>query len=202
MNQNIETLVATIRSLERELEAELAIRRTDLQYKLEGGRAFFDREILRAHRRLRVGFVRYVLNAGIMHIVTAPVIYSLIVPFILLDLFVTVYQLICFPVYKIEKVKRSDYFVFDRYHLAYLNTIEKINCAYCSYGNGLLAYAREVGSRTEQYWCPIKHARHVIAAHERYNLYADYGDAAAFRRKLDRRAAPVSEGPYPGDESV
>ena len=76
------------------------------------------------------------LNAGITHIVTAPVIYSLIIPFVLLDLFVTVYQLICFPVYKIEKVKRSDYLIFDRYHLAYLNTIEKINCAYCSYATG------------------------------------------------------------------
>ena len=76
MNQNIETLIATIKSLELELEAEFAVRRIQLQYKLEGGRALFDREILRAHRRLRVGFVRYVLNAGIMHIITAPVIYS------------------------------------------------------------------------------------------------------------------------------
>jgi hypothetical protein len=96
MKQNAETLVAKIKSLETELEAELAIRRANLQYRLEGGRALFDREILRAHRKLRVGFIRYVLHAGIMHIVTEPVIYSLIIPFVLLDLFVTVYQVICF----------------------------------------------------------------------------------------------------------
>jgi hypothetical protein len=143
-----------------------------------------------------------VWNAGILHIVTAPVIYSLIVPFALLDLFATAYQSICFPVYRIEKVTRSDYLIFDRYHLAYLNTIEKINCAYCSYCNGLLAYIREIGSRTEQYWCPIKHARRVIAAHERYNLFADYGDAEAFRRKLDRQQLPVSEVPAPRDASI
>jgi hypothetical protein len=138
-----------------------------------------------------------VWNAGILHIITAPVIYSLIVPFALLDLFVTVYQSICFPVYQIEKVKRGDYLIFDRYHLAYLNTIEKINCAYCSYCNGLLAYVREIGSRTEQYWCPIKHARRVIAAHERYNLYADYGDAGAFRSRFDRDAVPIPEAGRP-----
>jgi hypothetical protein len=86
------------------------------------------------------------VNADMMHIVTAPVIYSLIAPFVLLDIFVTVYQAVCFLVYRIERVKRSDYLIFDR-----------INCAYCSYGNGLPADAREIAGRTEQYWCPIKH---------------------------------------------
>jgi hypothetical protein len=133
-----------------------------------------------------------VLKAGIMHIITAPVIYCLIVPFAVLDLFVTMYQLICFPVYKIEKVNRRDYLIFDRSQLAYLNTIEKINCAFCSYCNGILGYVREIGSRTEQYWCPIKHARRVIAAHERYSLFAEYGDAAGFR-KFDQQVVPVSE---------
>ena len=184
MNKNVGVLVEKIKSLESELEAELAIRRADLQYRLEGGRALFDQEILRAHRNLKVGLTRYVFSAGIMKIITAPVIYSLIIPFVLVDLFVTVYQSICFPVYKIEKVKRSDYLIFDRHHLAYLNIVEKVNCAYCSYCNGLLGYAREIGSRTEEYWCPIKHARRVIAAHERYSQFADYADAEAFRSKF------------------
>lgn len=129
-----------------------------------------------------MGLVRYVLNAGLMHVITAPVIYSLIVPIVLLDIFVTVYQAVCFPVYGIQKVKRSDYLIFDRYHLAYLNLLEKINCAYCSYANGLLAYAREIAGRTDQYWCPIKHARHIIAAHEGYDRFAEFGDAKAFRK--------------------
>lgn len=114
MNRNIGVLVEKIRLLESELEAELAIRRADLQYRLEGGRALFDQEILRAHRKLKVGLSRYVFNAEIMKIITAPVIYSLIIPFVLVDLFVTVYQTLCFPIYKIEKVRRSDYLIFDR----------------------------------------------------------------------------------------
>ncbi len=95
-----------------------------------------------------------------------------------------VFQAICFPVYGITKVRRSDYFVFDRQYLAYLNALEKFNCAYCSYGNGVVAYVREVASRTEQYWCPIKHARRLVGAHARYAAFADFGDAENFRKKL------------------
>ncbi|MDE2512291.1 MAG: hypothetical protein KGL74_14295 [Elusimicrobia bacterium] len=40
----------------------------------------------------------------------------------------------------------------------YLNWIELFNCDYCSYAGGLIAFAREVSSRAEQYFCPIKHA--------------------------------------------
>src|SRR3982750_2196132 len=151
MASTIERLIEQMRSLQSELEAELAIRRVNLNYTLSSGRARFEQEVLRAHRALRINLARYIFNADLMHAVTAPVVYSLIVPFILLDVFVTVYQAICFPVYGIQKVKRSDYLIFDRYHLAYLNLLEKINCAYCSYGNGLLGYAREIAGRTEEY---------------------------------------------------
>jgi hypothetical protein len=184
-NDTIDQLVEQIRSLQSQLEAELAIGHANLNYTLHSGRARFEQEVLRAHKALRVNLTRYVSNADVMHIVTAPVIYSLIVPFVLLDIFITVYQAVCFPVYGIEKVKRRDYLIFDRHHLAYLNLLEKVNCAYCSYGNGLLAYAREIAGRTEQYWCPIKHARRVIAAHEGYESFAEYGDADTFRKRTD-----------------
>jgi hypothetical protein len=56
---------------------------------------------------------------------------------------------------------------------------------YCSYVNGLLAYAREIAARTEQYWCPIKHASRVLDKHSRYHHFTDYGDAEEYREKLD-----------------
>lgn len=186
MTDNIERLTAQIRLLQGELEAEFAIRRARLRYTLRGNRAVFEQEILRAHRALRVGLAKYVFNAGLLSIVTAPAIYALIVPFVLLDVFVTVYQWICFPAYGIAKVRRADYLIFDRHHLAYLNLLEKLNCAYCSYCNGLLAYVSEIAGRTEEYWCPIKHARKAIAAHEHYAAFADYGDAETFRSKYGR----------------
>jgi hypothetical protein len=183
ISDNIDRLTAQIRLLQGELEAEFAIRRANLRYTLQGKRAVFEEEILRAHRELRVGLAKYVFNANLMTVVTAPVIYGMIVPFVILDITITLYQWICFPVYGIEKVKRSDYFIFDRYHLAYLNILEAVNCAYCSYGNGLMAYAGEIAGRTEQYWCPIKHARKAISAHQHYIGFADFGDAETFRTK-------------------
>ena len=184
MNPHIVALTEKIRILEAELEAQLAQRRAELRVGLEKGRAFFEGEVLRRHRELRTRLSTYVLNARLLVILTAPFIYAVIVPLVLLDLFVTLYQAVCFPVYGIPKVRRRDYLVFDRHHLAYLNALEKLNCAYCSYANGLIAYVREIAARTEQYWCPIKHARRVIGAHSRYAMFEDYGDAESYRKWL------------------
>jgi hypothetical protein len=177
MNERATNLLKRIATLEAELEAEFAKRRAGLRYGLERGRIVFEEEVLRRHRELKTRLTRYILNARPMVVLTAPVIYSLIAPLLLLDLVVTVYQAICFPVYGIGKVRRRDYFIFDRHHLAYLNALEKLNCAYCSYANGLIAFVREIAARTEQHWCPIKHARRAIGAHEHYREFVDYGDA-------------------------
>jgi hypothetical protein len=186
MNPHIVALTEKIRILEAELEAELAQRRAELRVGLEKGKAFFEEEILRRHRELRTRLSTYVLRARPLVILTAPVIYVLIIPLVVLDLFVTIYQAVCFPVYGIPKAKRRDYLVFDRHHLAYLNALEKLNCAYCSYANGLIAYVREIAGRTEQYWCPIKHARRVIGAHPRYASFEDYGNAEGYRKWLEQ----------------
>ena len=197
MNPHIAELTERIRLLEAELEAELAQRRAQLRVGLEKGRAYFEEEILRRHRELKVRLSRYILNARPLVVITAPVIYAVIIPLVLLDLFVTAYQAVCFPVYGIPKARRSDYLVFDRHHLAYLNVLEKLNCAYCSYANGLINYVREIASRTEQHWCPIKHARRVIGAHPRYNLFEDYGDADGYRKWLEQSQRPETKDKGP-----
>lgn len=184
MNAVIADLIERIQVLQAELEAQLAQRRAELRFGLEKGRVAFEEEILRRHRELRVRLSRYVLEANPLAIITAPFIYAVIVPLVLLDLLVTAYQAVCFPAYGIPKVRRGDYLVFDRHHLAYLNAIEKLNCAYCSYANGLIAYVGEIAGRTEQYWCPIKHARRVAGAHRYYAKFEDYGDAEAYQRRL------------------
>ncbi len=190
MNPAVASLLDRIRALEAELEAELARQRADLQYRIEQGRVAFEAAILQRHRELKTRLHRYILDAGWLSILTAPVIYAMIVPIALLDLGLTLYQWICFPAYGIARVRRRDYLIFDRGHLAYLNLIEKINCAYCSYGNGVIAYAREIAGRTEQYWCPIKHARRAIGVHAYYAGFADFGDAAGFRTMIEPAKTP------------
>jgi len=82
-------------------------------------------------------------------------------------------------------VCRSDFLYIDRHYLPYLNLIEKANCVYCGYANGLIEYVREVVARTEQYWCQVKHARRTPDPHQRTKKFFDYGDGETWRKKLD-----------------
>lgn len=182
MSKSVDELLARIRSLQDQLEEEYRRSREEFEAK----RRELAGEFLRQQRRYKIGLFRFLLRTRLLVALTSPVIYLGWIPFLLMDLFVTVYQTICFPIYRIPRVRRSDYLVFDREDLPYLNIIEKFNCFYCSYGNGVAAYTREVAARTEQYWCPIKHARRVVAAHDRYPDFFEHGDAEAFRQGLNR----------------
>ncbi|WP_298270452.1 hypothetical protein [Geobacter sp.] len=186
MDHRINELIDRIKSLEEELEAEFDKKREEFHLIIEKKRIRFAREVVEQQRRLKTGLLRYLAEAQPLAILTAPMIYAGLIPFLLLDLFVTLYQAICFPVYGIPKVRRRDYLVFDRSDLPYLNIIEKFNCFYCSYANGVATFTREVGARTEQYWCPIKHARRMLAPHRRYGRFFEYGDAESFRKGLER----------------
>jgi hypothetical protein len=146
------------------------------------------------HHLFKSSLWPYLRGVHPLVLLTAPVIYACSIPFLLLDLAVALYQAVCFPVYGISKVPRQNYLVFDRGRLAYLNPIEKLGCVYCSYANGLLAYVVEVAARTEQHFCPIKHARRVIRPHSHYANFIPYGDPRAYRELIDRIApAPPTD---------
>lgn len=137
---------------------------------------------LPALRSSEVWTAREVITAALV----LPVTYSLLLPFGLLDLWIQSYQAVCFRLLNLRRVRRRDYFVVDRHWLPYLNPIQKANCAYCGYVNGLVAFTREVAARTEQYWCPIKHKGRSRIQHRRQRHFAPYGDAAGFARLLPR----------------
>ena len=110
MTPQISELIERIRGLEEELELELAKKRDELRFSLENRKALFENEVLLQHRKLKTGLLRYILHAKLRHIFAAPIIYPMIFPLLLLDAFVFLYQLICFPVYGIPKVRHSVYF--------------------------------------------------------------------------------------------
>ncbi|OWY10010.1 hypothetical protein B6V74_08375 [Thioclava sp. F42-5] len=193
MADTLERLHERLSALEDEIEAEWDRRREAMAFRLDHNRVVFEAGVRDAHRQARVGLLRFLSYARPMVILTAPVIYSLIVPFVLLDLFVSLYQAICFPIYRIAKVKRSDHIVVDRQHLAYLNALQKLNCVYCGYCNGLLSYVREIAGRTEQYWCPIKHAHQVKGPHLRYRDFVEYTDAEGFQAQTMRLRRALRE---------
>jgi hypothetical protein len=188
MNAKISEMASRIAELEQELEREFELdiekMRRLLHYKIEQGRIAFECEACALHKKLRQGVVAFLWEAPVTSLLVAPVIYSLLVPFVLLDCWLWLYQTVCFPIYGIAKVDRSRYILLDRGHLQYLNAIERFNCNYCGYANGLIAYVREIASRTEQYFCPIKHARRCAGPHLRYHEFLDFGDAAAYKKEL------------------
>jgi len=182
MTTDISKLLEDMRGIQEQLEQFFEQARGRFRYTLENGRVRFSSEVQQLHRRYRVSTLRYLLDANLMSVLTAPVIYSMIAPLVFMDVCFTVYQHICFRAYGVPRVSRRDHLVIDRHKLAYLNIIEKVNCTYCGYGNGVIAYAREIVSRTEQYWCPIRHASRVHGAHERYPRFFAYGDAEAYQQ--------------------
>jgi len=184
MTDRIRDLLGQINSLQNELKKALHEQEHRVFFELQGKRVVFEQSVREAHKQLRTGLFRWLSQSRPQSLLSAPIIYGMALPLVLFDLCMSLYQWTCFPLYGIARVRRSDYFVFDRAHLAYLNVIEKINCAYCSYGNGLLAYASEITARTEQYWCPIKHARKVANAHHRYEQFANYGDGEHYAQQL------------------
>ena len=191
MNEQIKDILDRMRLLEDRLEAEFEKNRAQYQVRLRGKIAEFADDVIARQRAFKMRWPQFFRTAGLLNVLVSPVIYSLIVPIVMVDLWVTLYQNICFRAYGIPLVKRPTYILMDRHHLAYLNLIEKINCLYCGYGNGVFAYAREVASRTEQYWCPIKHALRVRDPHKRYAQFLDYGDAQGFRARLEEQRKEV-----------
>jgi hypothetical protein len=186
MLTRLEELLEEIRKLQDRVAEEVSHESREFGYRIQQGRVYFEEEVARRHRRMAMRLRSYLAQSSLLAMITAPVIYSLILPIGLLDLFLWVYQRICFPLYGIPRVNRGEYVVLDRHRLQYLNFIERMNCMYCGYGNGVFAYAVEVAARTEQYWCPIKHARRLRAPHSRYHRFLSYGDAERYASELER----------------
>lgn len=185
MNDKLNLLLARIKQLEDEMVAEIRLGRDKLGYELRENKVHFNEAVMQRHRKIKKSLAHYFRDAKILTIVTAPVIWFCVAPVLFLDVVAEIYQFICFPIYGIPKVRRGDYIIVDRQHLRYLNTIEKLNCAYCGYVNGLLAYVQEIAGRTEQYWCPIKHAVSLKTRHSRYQHFVDYGDAEEYRQRIE-----------------
>lgn len=193
MIDRIKSLLDQIKSLEDELTDELHKQEHKIFFELKGKKVEFENHVKQAHRQLKTGVFRWLFGIRPINIITAPIIYGMFIPIVFFDLLISFYQFSCFPIYKIAKVKRSHYIVFDRHHLMYLNIFERMHCLYCSYANGLVAYSREVLARTEQYFCPIKHAHKALGTHERYRHFLDYGDAEDYHQHLENYRKDLAE---------
>ena len=185
MNEKINLLLEKMAALENELQEGIHKQESMVFFQIKGKRVEFEQSVKQAHRKLKTSLFRWLVTNRPQNLITGPLIYGMAIPLLMLDICTSFYQWTCFPIYGIKKVRRSDYLVFDRRHLAYLNIIEKFHCIHCEYGNGLIGYVAEILARTEQYFCPIKHARKILSTHSRYKYFLAYGEADAYEKKLE-----------------
>ncbi|WP_029933436.1 hypothetical protein [Thiomicrospira pelophila] len=193
MPNRIEDLLKQITLLEDELGATLRERQQKISYHLKGKRVEFEQSISQSHQKLKTSLLHTLFIDRPQNIITAPIIYGMAIPLVLMDILISFYQYTCFPIYGVARVKRRAYFIYDRDQLRYLNIVQKINCHYCAYGNGLMAYASEIIARTEQYFCPIKHATKRLGAHPRYLEFSEFGDAENFKDDLTKLRKELRE---------
>jgi hypothetical protein len=185
MPNRLDQILAQIKLLERELVRETGKKEAEFSHRIQNQTVRLTEAAKARNRQFRQGLGRYLRNSRFLVVVTAPVIWMCLIPVLLVDVVGSLYQAICFPIYGIPKVRRRDYLALDRHRLTYLNLVEKLNCDYCAYVNGILAYFTEIAARTEQHWCPIKHARCLKCAHSRYKMFFDFGDAEKYREHVE-----------------
>lgn len=185
MDDRISKLLNDITALEDELRTALNEQQSSIFFQIKGKRIEFEQSVKETHKRIKTNFFRWLVTNRPQNLITGPIIYAMIIPLVVTDIFVSFYQLTCFPIYGIKKVRRSDYIVFDRQNLHYLNFIEKFHCTYCAYGSGMICYVSEIVARTEQYFCPIKHAHKMLGVHARYARFLSFGEAENYEEKLE-----------------
>lgn len=184
MNTKIDELFDAIRILEENLIKEIDLEEAKLSA-----------DYRTAQKKFKENLLPYFARTPFLHLLSAPIIYAGIIPAFVLEFFLFIYQMVNFRIYKIAPVLRKDYFAFDRAGLEFLNIIEKINCLYCSYFSGLLGYTSEIVGRTEQFWCPIRHARKLRFHHEHYRKFLPYGDGEQYRKELPKLRNDLMETP-------
>lgn len=181
---NLRAEIAGLQATLRDLEDAEALQHAP---KDRHGKPVVDDATLEEHRAVRSPTIPYILNLPIGAHLSAPFVYAMVLPIAFLDLCLFIYQTVCFRLWNVERVRRGAYVVIDRHHLAYLNGMEKLNCVYCGYANGIFAFAQEIAARTEHFWCPIKHATRVAQPHSHYDEFTAFGDAEAWKKHPSRK---------------
>jgi hypothetical protein len=184
MKSTIKDILAKIESLDTDLREEYIRLSEKYGFSLEKRKVIFVEEIRKHNKAMKLPKWKFPLSMmNIRQIIAIPFILGMIIPAIFLDICITIYHAVAFPLYGIPRVKRYEYIIFDRRFLDYLNIIQKVQCLYCSYVNGLFAYAVEIAARTERYWCPLKAAHKPKFSHGWYKDFADYGNPEEWKEK-------------------
>src|SRR4029079_7831823 len=92
MPSRLDGLLAHIAQLEQEVEHEVNRARAQWRYRVEAGRVRFERDVHLAQQRSKQSIPHYIRESSPLNILTAPIIYSMVVPIALIDASFTIYQ--------------------------------------------------------------------------------------------------------------
>ena len=184
MNDKIKEILEEIEAMKVKLSEEIAEQEKHISYEIQNGYVQFEKDVFEKQKENMKNILAWVRDIPLLHLLSSPIIYAMVIPAILLDIILFIYQQVIFRIYKFKFIKRSDYIIYDHQYLGYLNPIEKLHCLYCSYFNGLMQYAAAISSRTELFFCPIKHAKKVAYEHDYYDMYFEYGEGTDYQTKL------------------
>jgi len=187
MESKIKNILKKIDALNDRLNQEYSKLSEKYGFSIKRAKIVFLQKTKQKNKLFRIPTWKYVIPKNLGHFLSLPFIYMIIIPVVILDIFITIYQWVAFSLYQIPKVKRSEYIIFDRRFLDYLNIVQKVHCLYCSYANGIFAYALEIAARTERYWCPIKATKKQGFYHNWYKDFADYGNPEEWKEKFNQR---------------
>ena len=185
MSDKIKEIIEEIEAMKVKLGEEIAQQEKDISYEIQNGYVRFEKEVLDKQKENMKNLLAWFRDIPLLHLLASPLVYVMLIPAILFDIILFIYQQVVFRIFKFKFIKRSDYIRFDRQYLGYLNLIEKLNCMYCSYFNGLMQYAAAIAGRTELYFCPIRHAKKVAYEHDYYDEFFRYGDEDEYQKKLE-----------------
>ena len=61
--------------------------------------------------------------------------------------------------------------------------MQKLNCMYCGYANGVMRYWTKIAWDTEHYWCGIEHKKSPnFIEEEHQKSFSAYGDKEWFEK--------------------
>lgn len=195
INELLENFEEKRQQFLEDLQREYDALKKKYHYRIYKKKVIFTKEAKKENKKWKDSLLKEFLwgNMNLRFIISMPFIYGMIIPAIILDIFLFIYQQTAFRLYEIPLVRRKDYIFYDKRFLSYLNLIEKFHCLYCSYVNWLFSYAVEIGWRTEKFWCPIKNSMKIKWGHNWQKYFADYGDAEMYRNVLNKRCEYFEE---------
>ena len=78
MNEQIRKILSQITELEDDLHKLIQEQQAEFNYRIEGTKVLFEKNIRKAQRQLKTGIFSFILQSQPRNVITAPVVYSII----------------------------------------------------------------------------------------------------------------------------